>query len=55
MSTEGLAKSAGLMVNYVYRLNEMEGNHELYTRHYKIAANWQMESLAKRAILPGRA
>jgi len=50
-SAEGLAKSAGLMVNYVYRLNEMEGNHELYTRHYKIAANWQMESLAKRAAL----
>jgi len=50
-SVEGLAKSAGMMVNYVYRPNEMEGNHELYTRHSKIAATWQMESLAKRASL----
>jgi len=40
-----------MMVNYVYRPNEMEGNHELYTRHSKIAATWQMESLAKRASL----
>jgi malonyl-CoA decarboxylase len=52
-SEEGLAKSAGLMVNYVYRLNEMEGNHELYTRHYKVAATWQIEGLAKRAALNG--
>ncbi len=51
-SPEGIAKSAGLMVNYVYRLNEMEGNHELYTRHYKVASTWQIESLAKRAA-PG--
>ena len=29
-SQAGMARSAGLMVNYVYRLNEVERNHERY-------------------------
>lgn len=30
-SDKGLAQSAGLMVNYLYDLNRIEGNHEAYT------------------------
>ena len=36
------------MVNYLYRLGDLERNHEAYTRDYEIAAASEIESLAKR-------
>jgi malonyl-CoA decarboxylase len=48
ISTVGMQRSAGLMVNYFYRLNDLERNHENYTREYEIAAASEIESLAKR-------
>lgn len=47
-SPNGLKKSAGLMVNYVYRLRDIERNHEAYTGEGKISA-----SSAVRGLLSG--
>jgi malonyl-CoA decarboxylase len=49
-SAAGIERSAGLMVNYVYRLADVEQNHELYMKQYKIVASRQIESLAKESI-----
>ncbi len=46
-SPKGLAQSCGVMVNYLYRMNEIETNHELYTGESKIAAASAIKSLAK--------
>jgi malonyl-CoA decarboxylase len=48
-SPSGLERSAGLTVNYLYRLSDLERNHELYTRDYRVAASREIENLAKRA------
>jgi malonyl-CoA decarboxylase len=44
----GMERSAGLMTNYVYRLTDVERNHELYTREYKMPASREVEALVKR-------
>jgi len=38
-SAKGLAESAGLMVNYQYRLEDIEHNHEAFAAHGTIAAS----------------
>jgi malonyl-CoA decarboxylase len=38
-SKKGIAQSAGIMVNYHYRLDKIEINHENYMRHGKIHAS----------------
>jgi malonyl-CoA decarboxylase len=48
-SATGMQRSAGLMTNYVYRLPDLEQNHEAYTREYKIAASYEVAALAKQA------
>lgn len=48
ISAVGMHRSAGIMVNYFYRLADLEKNHEGYTRDYEIAATSEIESLAKR-------
>ncbi|HEY4365445.1 MAG TPA: malonyl-CoA decarboxylase [Bryobacteraceae bacterium] len=45
-SAKGLERSAGLTVNYVYRLADLEKNHELYLRESRIAASAEIEKLA---------
>ncbi|HSA90158.1 MAG TPA: malonyl-CoA decarboxylase [Burkholderiales bacterium] len=50
-SPAGMARSAGLMVNYEYRLNELERNHERYWRGQRIAASSQVEKLARECTL----
>jgi len=37
-SPRGLRQSAGIMVNYRYKLDEIEANHEAYTGEGRIAA-----------------
>jgi malonyl-CoA decarboxylase len=49
-SPAGMQRSAGIMVNYLYPLHDVERNHELYTKEYRIAASRQIESLAKQSI-----
>lgn len=47
-SPKGLSQSAGLMVNYLYKLNDIEANHEAYRGEGKV-----MTSSAIRALLKG--
>jgi malonyl-CoA decarboxylase len=39
ISPKGLRESAGLMVNYLYRLDDIEKNHEAYVNQGEIAAS----------------
>jgi len=50
-SALGMERSAGWMVNYVYRLDDVERNHELYTKQYKVIASHHIDWLAKRCAL----
>jgi malonyl-CoA decarboxylase len=51
VSEAGMARSAGLMVNYVYWLNEVERNHERYFREHVITASPAVEKLARECVL----
>ncbi len=42
-SAKGMAQSAGIMVNYHYRLNEIDENHEGFVRDGKIVASRQVK------------
>jgi malonyl-CoA decarboxylase len=46
-SPKGLAESAGMMVNYQYRLGEIEDNHEAYTADHKMSASTQIRTLSR--------
>ena len=48
----GTRRSLGLMVNYRYRLADMERNHEAYASNYTIVASRELERMAKQALLP---
>jgi malonyl-CoA decarboxylase len=50
-SKQGMARSAGVMVNYVYWLAEVERNHERYFKEHAIAASTAVEKLAKECPL----
>jgi malonyl-CoA decarboxylase len=50
-SAAGMLRSEGLMVNYVYRLAEVERNHEAYMKEYRVVASRQIELLAKQSDL----
>jgi len=47
VSPKGLQQSAGFMVNYLYKLENIESNHESYTAEGAIAASAAVRSLAK--------
>jgi len=53
-STSGLQRSAGLTANYVYRLPDVERNHELYVREQKVNSSREIEALARRFAPPSR-
>jgi malonyl-CoA decarboxylase len=53
-SPSGLQRSAGLTANYVYKLPDVERNHELYVRERKVRASREIEALAKRFVPPAR-
>ncbi len=46
-SPKGLQQSWGIMVNYLYRLAEVEDNHEAYTGEGKVAAASAVKTLAR--------
>ncbi len=46
-SPTGLAQSAGLMVNYLYKLNDIETNHEAYRGEGKVTTSSAIRSLLK--------
>lgn len=47
VSPRGIKQSAGLMVNYLYRLSDIEDNHEAYEREGKIATSRGVRKLVK--------
>lgn len=49
-SETSLQRSAGLMANYIYRRTELERNHEVYTRDYKVMASREIELMAKQVV-----
>ena len=51
ISETGMARSAGLMVNYMYRLSEVERNHERYFREQAIAVSAAVEKMARECQL----
>ncbi len=46
-SLKGLSQSFGLMVNYVYDLDQVERNHEEYVNRHRVVASAAVERLAK--------
>jgi malonyl-CoA decarboxylase len=46
-SSQGLGRSAGLMVNYRYVLGEMEKNHEAYMNQGRMAMSAEVKALAR--------
>ena len=53
-SPVGLRQSAGMMVNYVYRLREVERNHEAYARDHTLAASRRLYLMARRSLMAQR-
>jgi malonyl-CoA decarboxylase len=49
-SRRGLSQSLGLMVNYVYRLADVERNHEAYAKQYRIAASSDFQRLVRSGL-----
>ncbi|MBI2186562.1 MAG: malonyl-CoA decarboxylase [Acidobacteria bacterium] len=47
-SAVGIRRSFGLMANYVYRLDDLERNHEAYAREHQVIASREIERLAAR-------
>ncbi len=50
-SDSGMARSAGLMVNYVYRLEDVERNHERYFADHAVVSSRTVEKLARKSPL----
>jgi malonyl-CoA decarboxylase len=47
ISPKGLRESAGLMVNYLYRLDDIEKNHEVYANQGEVVASNAVKKLLK--------
>ena len=47
ISAKGLQQSAGIMVNYLYRLGDIEANHEAYRDEGRVAASSAVRNLAR--------
>src|SRR5579864_5555009 len=47
VSEKGLQQSAGIMVNYLYRLGDIEANHEAYRDDGRVAASSAVRGLAR--------
>ena len=51
LSPQGLAGSAGIMVNYVYRLDQVERNHEDFVNKGRVVSSRRVDALVRS--LPG--
>jgi malonyl-CoA decarboxylase len=47
LSPKGLRESASIMVNYLYRLEDIEKNHEAYANQGEIVASNAVKKLLK--------
>ena len=50
-SESGMARSAGMMVNYIYKLEDVERNHERYFADHAVVASRTVETLARKSPL----
>jgi len=50
-SKAGMARAAGMMVNYVYRLKDVESNHEAYANKHLAVASPGLALLARESLL----
>lgn len=50
-SRTGMARSAGLMVNYLYRLKDVEHNHEVYAKEQVVVVSPGLSLLARESVL----
>lgn len=50
-SPVGMSRSAGMMVNYLYRLSHVERNHERFVKEHHIEASREIERLARECPL----
>lgn len=55
VSEQGIAQSAGLMVNYLYDLKDIERNHEAFANEGKVAAASQVTKLARAVAKAAKA
>jgi malonyl-CoA decarboxylase len=46
-SQEGIAQSAGMMVNYRYKLDDIEANHEAYTGEGRVSISSSVRNLLR--------
>ena len=53
-SENGMSLSAGLMANYVYRLEEVDRNHEAFAREHRVIASRRFEVLARESLMSRR-
>jgi len=51
ISKTGIERSAGMMVNYLYDLDQIEKNHEDYINEQKVIASNEIRKLANRKLL----
>ena len=52
VSAAGMGRSYGIMVNYVYALDEIEANHEAYRGRGEVAAAAAIREPAEQAVAP---
>ena len=50
-SARGLKNCASMMINYVYHLDQIEDNHEIYIREHRVAATHELRRLARQCAL----
>ena len=53
-SPRGMRQSAGMMVNYLYSLDDVEENHELYVREHTVASSRELRRLGLDCLLAQR-
>ena len=49
VSDKGIQQSAGIMVNYLYRLADIEANHEAYRGEGRVVAGSAIRNLVRSA------
>jgi malonyl-CoA decarboxylase len=54
-SAKGLRQSLGMMVNYVYALDDVEKNHESYVNRHVAVCSSAVERVARMAEAQGAA
>jgi malonyl-CoA decarboxylase len=46
-SPSGMRRSFGMTVNYVYRVSDLERNHDAYANHFRVASSRAFQHLAR--------